>query len=179
MNEQRTQNRAQEFRAAYHEAGHVVACLALNIPFEHVTIVPDHTSKGQVLMAAHIERLLDTLEREGDMLEDDQAIFNIIVMIFPGEAGTPLCPIGLSRRGEYSHQSDFEQAILLAYVLAEDKESRAGILRRAQAQAVNLITFHPTHIQQVNRLAKELLKHETLNYAEVQSLFEEAKEANA
>lgn len=37
-------------RVAYHEAGHVVVCILLDIPFKYVTIVPTGDSGGHVRM---------------------------------------------------------------------------------------------------------------------------------
>ena len=145
---------------AYHEAGHAVVAHRLGVEVEHVTIVPDHTSRGHI---THGD-LFCTHGRGSDRANLERAIAICL-------AG-PLAQAWLLRR--YSERrcggrQDYDCASGLARYLAGSAGERE-FLRCQERRTHALVEQYWNEIELV---ARALLERDQLSGAEVKHIIEE------
>lgn len=75
-------------RRAYHEAGHAVACIILEIPFKYVSIIPDDESDGRVIHTQEYVRDIAETASYITIYDDEgmKALDNHLINDFGGAA---------------------------------------------------------------------------------------------
>lgn len=148
--------------AAYHEAGHAVACYLLHKKFTHVTIKPGEEKLGKMnypeKMSKSIpsERKLATIRRE-------------YVVSFAG----PIAKGILSGRCEFE---DILPLVCLPSNPTEDNQKPNGVLWKTLFIETKLLLYAPRNWQAVMALTAELLKQESIRYQTAREVIKQAIE---
>lgn len=138
-------------RTAYHEAGHVIACLATGRKFRYVTIIRKDDARGYIRFC-----MFRNLE-----FATNKTLINHGITTLAGTCAEKI------KFGRYSHGfgSDREHAV--------DSFLRAGVenVNPYFARTENLLKKHWANVE---RVAVALLKAKTLQFQEVNDLISHA-----
>lgn len=160
---------------AVHEAGHAVAHVLLEVPFETVTIVPDH-ERGFVGALHGAEPWWEAADRELEPPSLDRVVSDAVTRL----AGTlaeyrysyrkPTRPSDWRDRWEVGAEQDHQTvvALLERYVIADERELQACLTwlhLRTKA-----LLRHPAWASRHARVTEKLLAEETLTEQEVLNL---------
>jgi ATP-dependent Zn protease len=162
---------------AYHEAGHAVAALVLNLEFDYVTIKASGNIQGHVSLSGVIETELDidrsVITHEGIALEQRQQIENHIIMSYSGALANAY--LTDNEPAYYGEAGDMAGTSSLLALVCEDWESESlhyggWLLARAR----NLVK---RHWESIEVIAKALLGNETLTVDDVRTTLSQHREA--
>jgi ATP-dependent Zn protease len=143
---------------AYHEAGHAVVAHRLGVEVEHVTIVPDHTSRGHFVHA-------DLFCARG--LGSDRANLERAIAIY---LAGPLAQARLLRRLDRRRggRQDYDCASGLARYLAGAAGEREFL--RYQERRTHALVEH--YWNEIELVAQALIKRDQLSGPEVKDIIE-------
>jgi ATP-dependent Zn protease len=146
---------------AYHEAGHAVACLVYSIAVREVSIVPTAHSAGTV----KTERLTEEVLKGGDEVE----LRNRAITLFAGEkAEERFCAETEQEFNYFCNASDILWLIdILKKFHPENKEERLRVRFELADNACDLVS---ERWEQIQAVARALLKHKTLSGEDVRRI---------
>jgi hypothetical protein len=146
--------------AAIHEAGHVAACMQLDIGFKEVGLRPGRNGRGLVDGAAHpiVELLTDGIVTA----EVEQQSTNLIIMAFAG----PVCEA--LREGRPSFEildyPDLDPVLDMIEYRFSSNKVRTAFTLYCQAEAFALFEGDQRLWRYTNLLARELARKKRLTY---------------
>jgi len=140
---------------AYHEAGHVVACFILGLPFRYATI----RSNKRIAAAGHIYASIWDLPHEIEGTDPEQLVCFAVMSCSGYEAQKIINPTA----NVDGSREDYSRARALLLACLED-ESFVGISRQLDEIKISAGSLIRDNETRVHNAAKALLKHETLGY---------------
>jgi ATP-dependent Zn protease len=146
---------------AYHEAGHAVVAYRLGVEVEHVTIVPDHFSRGHFAFG-------DLFCARG--LGSDRANLERAIKIC---LAGPLAQRRFRRRSycRRNGRQDYDCATGLARYLVGSAGEREFV--RYQERCTKVLVDH--YWSEIERVAQALLERDQLSGVEVKDIIEEPR----
>lgn len=146
--------------AAYHEAGHALACHLLGFKIAKVTIVSDEATEGKLV----------TRRNELKMKKRKPVVrwhAKVVMLLAGAEAQNRFRP-GSVHPLQCSRDMNFAVAILVWIHRSWDVARTASILLQVRARS---LVRQPANWRMIQRLAKALFEKGTLTGAEVEAVF--------
>ncbi len=161
--------RKSEVATAYHEAGHVVAHVALHLPFLEVSILPTGNTLGQCTY-----KLPPQFNPELDYdLRNQRRCEHIIIAALAGHAAERR----FMRRSNWPQSShDLALAANIALYMAGSSEAASAYVNWLRYKADGLIG-NPGWWSVIEALASELLRRRRMSSRQARTIIREAKEA--
>jgi len=154
---------SEEETTAYHEAGHAVAAFFLNLDIGRhgVTIISTEDALGSAHILRRFKEQLDVSVSPRNHLK----IENYAIMSLAGNVAQQKFRPGSEYAG---HQDLLDAADLLDYISGSTSETQARI-NLAQIKAEQLVDLH---WKKITAVAEALLRHKTMNSAQVLRCFQ-------
>ena len=148
---------------AFHEAGHAVMALILDRAISKVTIAPGQSHLGvQRLGACHLQK--GRSKNSQDFLEDE-----VMILLAGMVAESQIT-------GQYCHQGAAQDLRFVRRMLASRNEGERQI-ERLERRLLNKTEHHlldKNAWDAVERIAKELIQHETISGRAAKHLYDQA-----
>ena len=152
---------------AYHEAGHAVAHVALEVPFRRVTVRPGDDYLGRVEAGRLSKRLAIELEQSFLSPRDRDRAEREIICLFCGPIAQA-CHAG--RRSHRATGSDYHRITDFVFSMSAGPDEMRAYRNWLKLRAEQLL-FRKCNWPAVEAVARALLQSITLSSAEVRSLF--------
>jgi len=148
---------------AYHEAGHAVAHLVMNVPMRRASIIPKENTLGFVSVQKS-PRWLTHLFEFGNPWENNRATRYILAAIICYMAGKIAEKKFTGRNNNLGSKSDMEMTYRLAETICFDNDEIRALLKWLSLHTEKLIS---KHWESVDVLAKKLLDEKSLSAKEI------------